>query len=496
MRAQRIIISSVLSLLVALSLTSVHPSRSVAVGSRASFRAGNNADQPPDPATLDEAVIEIRRMIDQGMSREEIARRATQIADNRIINANDTERLWIGWNWASLFVQSDEDKIFGQWRDQGGGDKPYEDVADWVWTSRYGQCSENASLTYYLLKKAGVEDARIFTQGDHAYVVWGMDEEADPNDPASWDDDVIALDSWQGKTLKGADARNDERCGGGGHGNEDITYLKDKETAPPCGLRSTAGIKFPCCTEPPQAPCRGDPRLVCKGGFCVSCGAINMPCCEGSVCNFDTLVCRGDACIWCGKEGQACCKGDACSGDTLVCQGATCVSCGGENQPCCSGDTCDAGLECRDGTCAPPPTPTNTPTPTPTPSPTPTPTPTPTRTPTPEPTETPAPTSTPTPAPSPTAYTKGIFTVAIVPPDPAPDQDYQVVVTLNPPQAGIVIEVQISGTDGYGFADGATTGDSGGVSFGPIPGGEQGVVDTVIVTAPDLGQQETFVFTF
>jgi hypothetical protein len=59
-----------------------------------------------------------------------------------------------------------------------------------------------------------------------------------------------------------------------------------------------------------------------------------------------------------------------------------------------------------------------------------------------------------------------------------------------------LIEIQISGTDDYGYVDSAVTGDGGSVSFGPIPGGEQGVVDTVIVTAPELDQQETFVFTF
>ncbi|MFW6135315.1 MAG: hypothetical protein ACOC7N_00670 [Chloroflexota bacterium] len=490
MGARKVVLSRLLGVLALLSLASGYPSPVVGRGPQSSVRSASHLPAPGGPATLDDAVIEIHAMVDQGKSREEIAARVTEIADERITNVNDTERLSIGWNWLSLIVESDQDKIFGQWRDQGGGDKTFDHVADWVWESGYGQCSENAALTYYLLKKAGIDDARIFTQGDHAYVVWGIDPEADPNDPASWTNNVVVLDSWQGQTLTGQDGLNNAYCGGGGKGNEDITYIKDPQVSPPCGYRSVGPIKYPCCQNPPHAPCRGDPRLVCRGGFCVSCGAVNMPCCEGSVCGFDTVVCQGDTCVPCGQEGQVCCRDDTCSVDGLVCQGSQCVACGKDAQPCCGGDACEAGLQCQDGTCAPPPTPTPTPTATPTPTPTPeatdTPTPTPTR----------EPTATPTPVPSPTPYTQGIFTVSIVPPNPAPEQDYQVVVAVSPPEGGIVIEVQISGTDGYAYVDSAVTGESGSVSFGPIPGGDQGVVDTVIVTAPELDQQETFVFTF
>jgi hypothetical protein len=109
---------------------------------------------------------------------------------------------------------------------------------------------------------------------------------------------------------------------------------------------------------------------------------------------------------------------------------------------------------------------------------------------------TPTPTDTPTPTPTATPYTKGIFTLSIVPPQPGPGQDYQVVVALTPPTAGTLVEVEISGDDGYAYANSATTDENGRVSFGPIPGGAQGVTDIVTASAPELNQQETFVFTF
>ncbi len=500
MSRRRVIGSWALALFLVLALASFCSSDVAGLDPESSVRSTGDSPGSTDPATLDDAVIEIRSMIDQGRSREEIAARVTEIADSRITNANSWERLSIGWNWLSLVVKSDEDKVFGRWRDQGGGDKTYEEAADWVWESRYGQCSENASLTYYLLKKAGIEDARIFTQGDHAFVVWGMGAEADPSEPGSWSDDVVVLDSWQGQTLVGQNGFNDPVSGGGGKGIEDATFLKDPQASPPCGYRSTSSVRYPCCESPPYAPCRGTPRLVCRGGLCVSCGSVDMPCCDGSVCPFDTVVCQGDMCVWCGKEGQACCQDQTCSLDALVCQGGQCVSCGKDAQPCCSGGACDSGLQCQEGVCAPPATATSTPMPTATATATPTPTPTPAATPTatvtPTRDESGTPAYTPTPSASPTPYTLGIFTVSIVPPNPAPDQDYQVVVTVSPAAAGTLIEVQISGTDGFGYADSAVTGEDGSVSFGPIPGGEKGVVDTVIVTAPELEQQETFVFTF
>jgi hypothetical protein len=146
----------------------------------------------------------------------------------------------------------------------------------------------------------------------------------------------------------------------------------------------------------------------------------------------------------------------------------------------------------------PTPTPTDTPTPTPTDTPTPTPTDTPTPTPTNTPTNTPTPSASPTPFPTPThtPYAQGWFVASIVPPDPGPGVDYEVHIRTEPPRPGILVTVEISGTDGYAYEHSGVTDDRGVVVFGPIPGGPGGTVETVIVAAPEYDQQETFVFEF
>jgi hypothetical protein len=155
------------------------------------------------PKTLDDAVDEIKQLINEGKSRWYIAARVRTIADIQIDNVNDFERLLQSWkHWVPFYLagESDEDRNFKNWRDEpGGADKQYDDQANWAWDNKIGQCSENSCLVYYLLKKAGAKNIRIFGQKDpeHAFVVWGMDEEAEPNDPSSWTNEVIVPDGWQ-----------------------------------------------------------------------------------------------------------------------------------------------------------------------------------------------------------------------------------------------------------------------------------------------------------
>jgi hypothetical protein len=73
---------------------------------------------------------------------------------------------------------------------------------------------------------------------------------------------------------------------------------------------------------------------------------------------------------------------------------------------------------------------------------------------------------------------------------------YQVSIRTEPPRPGILITVEISGTDGYAYWNSGTTDENGVIVFGPIPGGDEGVVETVVVSAPEYDQQETFVFEF
>ncbi len=347
MSKRRVVLSRVLSLIMLLSLAVGTPSRVVGLGRHAGVRpAVVVAEQSRllsprtwfrrQPPTLDAALDEIKQMVADGKSREEIARRATAIVDVHVTSSNNLERLTILGNLvSSVLGDSAQDRRFADWRDkQGGADKQYEDIAAWVWDSRYGQCIENAALTYYLLRKAGFDDARIFARPDHAFVVWGMDEEADPNDRASWDDpQVILLDSWNsGTTRMGVAGYEDRQCGGsGGEEIQDVTWRHDGSVAPRCGFRSDRALKYPCCTGS-VLPCRGTERLACRDGFCVTCGTVNTHCCDNDPCP--------------GGLRRA--------GDPLVCQEGMCVSCGKEGMPCCATDACEGGLECRDGACASP----------------------------------------------------------------------------------------------------------------------------------------------
>lgn len=259
------------------------------------------------PFTLQDAVDEIKWMMEQGKPNWEIAKRAATIADGRIVNANPGTYEFHTWpsNWLWPLLESHENKVFDDWRmKQTGADKQYTDQAKWAWNNKYGQCSENSCLVYYLLKEAGAKNVRLFGQGDpdHAFVVWGMDEEADPKDPASWTNNVIVPDGWQGRVLRGSKAFNNKYCGHGGQGVEDITHMRDHSAKPRCGYRSLGNMKYPCCKKAPYAPCRGDRRLVCRNDACVSCGSINKYCCEGEKCNFSNLECKDDRCV--EKEEQ------------------------------------------------------------------------------------------------------------------------------------------------------------------------------------------------
>lgn len=96
--------------------------------------------------------------------------------------------------------------------------------------------------------------------------------------------------------------------------------------------------------------------------------------------------------------------------------------------------------------------------------------------------------------------TKGIFTVRIIPPDPGEWEDYQIRVDTSPPEAGIAILIDVSGSDGYSFSGEGVTGEDGSVTFpsesDKIPGAAAGVTETVTVTAPELDQEEAFTFLF
>lgn len=246
------------------------------------------------PGNIDYAVQQIKELKNNGATRLEIARRATSIADIQIINQNDLERMTVldNWQfWGNPMAENQE--AWDHWDAIDGINKQYDEQAKWVYKNRFGQCSENSCLVYYLLKKAGIEgEIRIFGAPDHAYVVWGMDAEADPQKEESWTDQVITLDSWNGKVFVGKDAYNDEYIEG--DKTVDGTDIRDHSAPGRCGLWDPQK-NTPCCKKKP--PCRNDPRMVCLDDVCKPCGSIKRVCCEGDVCKFDNLECEEGFCV-------------------------------------------------------------------------------------------------------------------------------------------------------------------------------------------------------
>ncbi len=176
-----------------------------------SAAALNDQNNTASIKALNNTVSQVKKMIDEEKSIDEIASTVTQIVDNRVINVNSFERLKDWRNWFLIFADNPKEKEFDDFRAQSTFD--YEKIAEWVWNSQYGQCEEISNLTYYIMKKAGIkENVRILSTSagsGHNFVVWGMKKGANPNDPATWGDDARVIDGWGGNTFNSKQAKND-----------------------------------------------------------------------------------------------------------------------------------------------------------------------------------------------------------------------------------------------------------------------------------------------
>lgn len=91
-----------------------------------------------------------------------------------------------------------------------------------------------------------------------------------------------------------------------------------------------------------------------------------------------------------------------------------------------------------------------------------------------------------------TCSTISTLIVSPSPTDPAPDQDVAVTASAFPAADGCTVQWSISGTDGYSNSGSPTT-SSGAISF-TIPGGAEGVVDTVVVSTNNITQTISYTF--
>jgi hypothetical protein len=278
-----------LSLLLALALVAGAVAPAVALAGSEMAAQSRSSAAPPMPDRLEDAIAEIKAMVTRNAPMTEIAARVTAIANHRVVNANTLERMTVGANWLSVFKDSEQEKAFDAWRKAGGAEQQVGAAARWVWDSRYGECAENSALVYTILKGAGVNNVRLMHWEKHRFVVFGMDEEADHNDPASWTDDVFVPDGWQGKSLRGRAAYNNGWItGAGARQLFDKTHVYDRGARERCGF-----LGSPCCKRIPA--CRAEPSLVCllADDKCHPCGKIAQYCCENRTCD-PGLSCNED----------------------------------------------------------------------------------------------------------------------------------------------------------------------------------------------------------
>ena len=95
----------------------------------------------------------------------------------------------------------------------------------------------------------------------------------------------------------------------------------------------------------------------------------------------------------------------------------------------------------------------------------------------------------------PPAVTNYALSASASPADPPPGVGVTATAVVMPAKAGLQISFSISGTDGYGNAGTLLTNSQGTASFW-IPGGGEGVVDTVRFTLMETGQTVTFSYVF
>ena len=156
--------------------------------------------------SLESAAGTVQIMVDEGRPLADIAKIVTKIVDKRVTNANSLERLTVWRNVLDFFpgVDNPKEKDLDDFRAKGMLE--YYEIGQWVWESQYGQCEECACLAYLILKMTDVSgNYRILTttagNRGHAFVVLGMQDGADPNDPYTWGPNAYIIDGWTGKSL-------------------------------------------------------------------------------------------------------------------------------------------------------------------------------------------------------------------------------------------------------------------------------------------------------
>ena len=142
-------------------------------------------------------------MYEAGIDKKTIADYITKEVDKGILCTNNSELFEAPLNWGRLL----KNRAFITDLDSGS----YTDIANVSWTTGIGNCEENSTTVYYILKKAGVkEHVRIFRSSKHSFTVWGIHPSGDPNNPLTWGDNALVLDPWLGKNLTKEEVQKNE----------------------------------------------------------------------------------------------------------------------------------------------------------------------------------------------------------------------------------------------------------------------------------------------
>ena len=144
--------------------------------------------------SMGDIIKKTREMYNSGVDKKVISDYVTKEVDKRLMSTNNDELFENPLNWfrllatRNLYTDLDSDA--------------YNDIANVAWTTGLGNCQENSSVVYYILKKAGVkEHVRILRTAKHSFTVWGIQPSAKIDDPTTWGDEAIVVDPWLGKNL-------------------------------------------------------------------------------------------------------------------------------------------------------------------------------------------------------------------------------------------------------------------------------------------------------
>lgn len=151
------------------------------------------AIDPPD-TSLGHVIKQTREMYQRGIDRKVIADYINGQVDRRIKSTNNIELFEDPLNWFRLYRNR---KLNTDLESES-----YNDIANVAWTTGLGNCEENSSLVYYILKKAGVkEHVRIIRSVRHSFTVWDMHPSSKIGEPSTWGENAIVVDPWLGQNI-------------------------------------------------------------------------------------------------------------------------------------------------------------------------------------------------------------------------------------------------------------------------------------------------------